>query len=375
MESRIRMLNVLDKKPVDRLPVTTHHVQDYFLKKYMKDISVDDFFEEVGLDPIVWIHEIKGADNTGTFIKDGVLQSENWRVTAQELPDPDYKTIRYTIHTPKKQLTMVKQCNEYTCWVGEHLVKEKSDIDVIAQYAPIEQCDVEAINKVAAQTGNKALIRGMIPSFPFYGQPGCWQDAACLFGIEPLIMETFDDPEWVHEFLKVLHHRKMTYVNSLDKAAFDILELGGGDASSTVISPTILEQFVLPYDSQIIQKAKEFNQRIAYHTCGGMMPILEQLASMKPAALETFTPVGMGGDVDLAQAKRRIGDKVAMIGGFDQGKYFMGASEQEVRSAVRKCFNEAGEGGGFILSPSDHFFDANPELIKVFADEAKKCTY
>ena len=43
---------------------------------------------------------------------------------------------------------------------------------------------------------------------------------------------------------------------------------------------------------------------------------------MGPDAMETFTPPDMGGDVDLAEAKRRIGDKVCMIGGFDQFHFF-----------------------------------------------------
>jgi hypothetical protein len=42
---------------------------------------------------------------------------------------------------------------------------------------------------------------------------------------------------------------------------------------------------------------------------------------------------------------------------------------------VRQCFEAAGEGGGFILSPSDHFFDADPRLIEAYADEARNCVY
>ena len=83
----------------------------------------------------------------------------------------------------------------------------------------------------------------------------------------------------------------------------------------------------------------------------------------------------MGGDTELAEAKRRIGDKVCMIGGFDQGFYFSRATADQVRAAVRQRFQEAGEGGGYILAPSDHFFDADPGLIQAFADEAKKCLY
>ena len=33
------------------------------------------------------------------------------------------------------------------------------------------------------------------------------------------------------------------------------------------------------------------------------MPILEQIAAMGPDAMETFTPPGMGGDANLAEAR------------------------------------------------------------------------
>ena len=105
------------------------------------------------------------------------------------------------------------------------------------------------------------------------------------------------------------------------------------------------------------------------------MPILENIADMGPNAMETFTPPDMGGDADLAEAKRRIGSRVCMIGGFDQFHYFTGCTPKDTRKKVRECFAAAGEGGGFILSPSDHFFDAGPELIRAFADEAAKCVY
>ncbi len=91
--------------------------------------------------------------------------------------------------------------------------------------------------------------------------------------------------------------------------------------------------------------------------------------------METLTPPGIGGDVDLKEAKGRIGDGVCMIGGFDQFHYFASCSPEETRAGVRSCFEEAGEGGGYIPSPSDHFFDADLELIKAFAEEARSCTY
>jgi hypothetical protein len=291
------------------------------------------------------------------------------------LPDPQYETTRFTITTPKGVLTTVLQRNQYTAWVSEHLIKDKQDIDIIGAYATAPKCDVELVNREAEAFGERGLIRGHICGFEIYGQPGTWQDAACLVGIEDLILATFDDPEWVHELLDILYRRKEIYVRSLEGARYDLLELGGGDASTTVISPKIFREFVAPYDAKLIKLAHGAGQRIVYHTCGGMMPILEDIAAMEPDAMETFTPPDMGADVRLAEAKQRIGDKVCMIGGFDQFHNFVDCSEEETRAAVRRCFDDAGAGGGYILSPSDHFFDADPNLVAAFADEARQCVY
>jgi uroporphyrinogen-III decarboxylase len=106
-----------------------------------------------------------------------------------------------------------------------------------------------------------------------------------------------------------------------------------------------------------------------------MMPFLEKIAGMGPDAMETFTPAAMGGDIRLGEAKRRIGDRVCMIGGFDQFHYFTKCMPAETRDEVRRCFREAGSGGGYILCPSDHFFDADVHLLEAFADEARKCVY
>jgi uroporphyrinogen-III decarboxylase len=269
----------------------------------------------------------------------------------------------------------VLQSDLHTTWVVERLIKERSDIDTIADYAPAPKCNVEVVNDKAKEFGERGIVRGFVAFFDVYGQSGCWQEAAVLYGIVNLIEATFEDPQWVHKFLLILFERKKIFIESTLGAKYDILEHGGGDASSTIISPQIFDDFVAPYDSELIQIAHRMDQRIVYHTCGGMMPILENIASMKPDAMETFTPSSLGGDTVLMEAKKRIGDRVCMIGGFDQHHYFKDCKPAKTREAVRKAFDDAGAEGGFILAPSDHFFDADLELIKAFADEARDCIY
>lgn len=385
MNSKQRFLNVLARKKTDRLPVTTHHLMPSFLKNYMDGISDQEFFDYFGLDPVKWLIAHTYDPSKGEYFDPGHTEigflearricTDSWRFLTEDIQGHAYSTKRLNIITPVKTLSMVLQSDVHTTWLCEHVIKEKSDIDILARYMPAPKCDVEIINKAADEFGDRGLMRGHIPCFDGFGQPGCWQDASCMYGIENLIMGTFMDPQWVHAFLSLLQERKRIFVDSLKGAKYDILELGGGDASTTVISPDIFNEFVAPYDAPLIEAAHNAGQKIVYHTCGGMMPILEDIAAMKPDAMETFSPEAMGGDTRLKEAKERIGNKVCMIGGFDQFHFFTGCTEDETRKEVRRCFDAAGKNGGFILSPSDHFFEAELNLIKAFADEAKQCTY
>jgi uroporphyrinogen decarboxylase len=384
MTSKERLVAALERRQPDRLPVTTHHVMPYFLERQLGGISYDEFFERFGLDAIRWFMAFKPDASRGEYFdpnhQPGFLEahrvvSDQWRIETENLPHPEFPTVRYRFITPKKTLTMVLQSNDHTSWVTERLVKEKRDIEIIAAYATQPKCDVDAVNREAAAFGGRGLMRGFINFFDVYGQSGCWQDAAVLFGIEDLIFATADDPEWVKEFLEVLCRRKQSFVESLKGARYDVIEHGGGDASSTVISPRIFDRFVAPYDARLTELAHAAGQRVVYHTCGGMMPLLERIADLGVDALETFTPREMGGDTNLREAKRRIGSRVCMIGGFDQLHFFNGCTAEETRREVRRCFEEAGDGGGFILAPSDHFFRAELPLLEAFADEARRCVY
>ena len=222
MSSKQRLLAAIQGGKPDRLPVTTHQLMPYFLNKHMGGISNDEFFEQMGMDGIVWIVPHKPDESRGEycdpsqgepgFLESKRISTDNWRISSEELEHPNYKTVRFTITTPKGNLTTVLQSNEMTTWVSEHLIKEKTDIDIIAEFMTSPTCDIDEVNRTAQRYGDKALIRGHIPCFDIFGQPGTWQDACCLVGTEKMIMATFDDPKWVHSLLKMLQQLSVCHV-------------------------------------------------------------------------------------------------------------------------------------------------------------------
>lgn len=377
MTSKQRLLTALSGGIPDRLPVTTHHLMSFFLNTYAGGINGYDFHRNMGFDPVVWDSAPVANPAAGQYLDpvSNMICTSEWEVKTEDIPDQKYKTTRYHIHTPGGELTTVIQGNVYTDWVAERLIKSKNDMDLYAQFCPHYYCNVEGINHLAEQVGENALVRGAVVSSQPYGQPGCFQDLACLYGITDLIMACYDDPDWVKEAETAVQARKLTYIRSMKGAKIDLIEDGGGDGSTSVISPDIFREFVSPFDAPVIAAVHELGVRTVYHTCGSMMPILEDIADMGTDAMETFTPKLMGTDVVLAEAKKRIGHRVCMIGGFDQAHFFKDCSEEKTREAVRKCFEDAGGNGAFILSPSDHFFDADIKLLEAFIDEAHKCVY
>ncbi len=57
----------------------------------------------------------------------------------------------------------------YTAWVAEPLIKNKRDIDIVGKYATTPNCDVETVNRTAAEFGQRGLVRGHICCADTYG--------------------------------------------------------------------------------------------------------------------------------------------------------------------------------------------------------------
>ena len=169
MTPKERMLTAIAGGVPDRLPATTHHILDYFRDSYLDGKSTDEFFAEYGLDPIVWTVPHKFAESRGEyfdpsqkelgFLESRRIASDNWRIDQEDLSDSKLNRIRYSFITPKKTLNMTVETDQYSSWVTEHLIKEKSDIDIIAEYMTQPICDVAAVNETARQYGDTSLIR------------------------------------------------------------------------------------------------------------------------------------------------------------------------------------------------------------------------
>ena len=373
MTGKERMLTALDREVPDRMPCTIHQWQKYHLDKYLGGMDDLAAFRRFGLDAAIAYFEAIGQFWMPEAVATGDLSSD-WRERTTVIrDDPDDTIIHHAIETPGGALTYKTGGNRYTTWITEYLIKQPEDVDLIAEYMPVPQLDQGSIATAYDRLGDDGILRG----FVWGDQAGSWQHACCLHGEQEMILAAIDDPAWVHRLVRVLTEKKLRFVEeSLSGAKFDLIETGGGAGSSTVISPKLHEEFCLPYDRQVHEACHAVGHKVVYHTCGGMMPLLELIAANGCDASETLSPRAVGGDVDdLAEAKRRIGGQVCLIGGMNQFQILTDGTPEQIRAEVHRLFEAAGRGGGYICSASDHFFDTPPEKLQAYADAARECVY
>lgn len=373
MTPKERMMAALHREKPDRLPVTIHQWQQFHLDTYMNGMDPLSAFQATGMDAAIQYFEAMGQ----FWIPDAekyAMQTPEWRdeITVVD-PNPDNKFVHHRIVTPEGELTYKTGANRTTTWITEYLIKRHEDVGLIEKYMPIARLDHQAIRQEYDRIGDAGILRG----FVWGDQAGCWQHACCLIEVQSLILETFENPDWVHRLLKALLEKKLRFIDeSLRGAKFDLVETGGGAASDTVISPKLHREFCLPYDRQMHDALHDVGLIATYHTCGGMMNILDLIVENGADASETLTPPGCGGNVtEPAKVRDAYAGRVTMIGGMDQFNVLTSGTPDAIRREVHRLFEGFGRDGGYILSASDHFFDTPVENLCAYARAAKECVY
>jgi len=179
----------------------------------------------------------------------------------------------------------------------------------------------------------------------------------------------------VHELLKILLEKKLQFVEGMKGAKFDLVETGGGASSSTVISPDMHREFCLPYDRAMHDALHALGFLVTYHTCGGTLGIEELILRNGADASETLAPMSIGGNQEPWDVRRKVGNRIALIGGMDQHSVLTEGSITDICNQVHTLFRTVGADGGYILSCADHFFQTPLEHLAAFAGAAHECRY
>jgi len=130
-----------------------------------------------------------------------------------------------------------------------------------------------------------------------------------------------------------------------------------------------LREFFFPYLKRLVDECHRRGVLFMKHSDGNLSPILDDLISLGIDGLHPIDPSAM----NLAEVKRRYGHKIFLRGNVDCTHVLPYGDEEDVRREVRRCIDEAAEGGGFILSDSNSMHsNVKTENILVMIDEGRR---
>ncbi|MBT3378652.1 MAG: hypothetical protein HN742_33305 [Lentisphaerae bacterium] len=366
MTSRERMLTALSNGRPDRLPCQIHGWMGYYLKHYLGGMDWWQAYETFGMDYAIYVSPVYTYD---------ARDQDQWRTTQHDLgtDHSGNRRVAIEIATPKGTLRKEVVHTDVTAYDAEHLLKSLEDFEIWNEFSPVPTgVDFTPIQETRDRLGDRGIVR----SHPFSpGQGSPWQSFCTLFGTEHAIMLGMDEPDTLHHILEEIVQKTLRVTQMWEGTPADMVEVGGGAGSSTVISPSFYREFGLPYDQRQNRLLQQAGLRVVNHFCGGLMPMLDLVVESGADGLETMTPVSMGGDCDLREASQRVGDRLFFIGGFDQNAGFEHGTPATARRLVLDCFEATRDYAGYIVCPSDHFFHGDPACLQAFADTARECLY
>lgn len=169
-----------------------------------------------------------------------------------------------------------------------------------------------------------------------------------LRGRTQAMFDLIDRGDFVSAVMDIQVESAIQQAEKLVKADIDALYIGDPAASASLISPQHFEQFCLPAYQKFCRHFKESDILIYIHVCGNSNPILEMLADTGAHTVEPLDPLG---GVCVADAKSRIGGRVALMGGVNTLTLSDGTTEQVKAESIEKCR----EGGphGYVLAAGD----------------------
>lgn len=199
-----------------------------------------------------------------------------------------------------------------------------------------------------------------------------WERATFMRGMEPLLYDIVDNPEFVRALLRGIADYVLAMMNTLlTRFEFEAIALSDdyGTQRGMLMSPASWREFIKPLLTEIYSLAKRHNRTVFHHTCGNVVPIIPDLIEIGLDILHPIQPEAM----DVAQLKREFGRDLTFCGGVRTQDLMPYGTPDEVKREVRWLKSEMGKGGGYILEPGITLqADVPLENILALIEEARE---
>ena len=340
MTSRQRLLTAMRCQEPDRVPIIVRGVNPYAANMNWRGTADPSYH------PLVTrvrescdIQHIWSAGR-GFYLNGADLPVESATETA------DWRITRTAIETPHGTLESVTRVGIQSYaphGTIKHWVTAERDVDAFLSLPfSLAEPDLTDYWQAKEELGDAGYV------LPYLNDPVGYVHS--LLGSELLAIWSIESPHLLHRLLEAMHERCMAYTRALLEAGVSpVVGLQGQEqVVPPLLSPRQFDEFVTQYDASLVELIRSHGCLVYVHCHGFLTAALERFADMGVNVLHPIEAPPLG-DITLAEAKRRVGDRICLEGNIQIGDV-MTLTRREIVDQVGRAIEDAARGGGFILS-------------------------
>lgn len=173
-----------------------------------------------------------------------------------------------------------------------------------------------------------------------------------LMGFENALMALIEEPEACSDFFSAMVDYKIAYYKKIKQYyKVDIINQHDdwGSADRLFMSPETFRTVLKPHMARLVKAVHDMGYIYQHHSCGYIEPLIDDLVEIGVDALDVLQAC----NTNVAEYKKRFGDKMTFIGGFDN-QHIMdvpNASEEAIRKEYRRVIDTLAPEGSYIAFP------------------------
>jgi MtaA/CmuA family methyltransferase len=213
---------------------------------------------------------------------------------------------------------------------------------------------VRAAALLKKRVGSQKLVEG-------------WIDGPCALGsdfrgINRLMLDYYDDPTFVHDLFAFVTEVGRRFAHAQVQAGADLIGLG--DAAASLVGPAIYEEFIWPYEKQLIDAIHAMGVPVRLHICGNTRPLLEKIGQLGCDIVDLDYPV------PVKEARAKMGPQQVLLGNLDPVRILRNGTPEMIQTAISQCHREAGP--RFIVGAGCEIpRDTNPQHVHILSSYAR----